>query len=169
MQAVPPANGAVNCCSTCFDAAHATQEHERQVQLAHQELATAAEQDRAAAQTHITRLNSDLAAASQRVATLEQRVADSESAQAHTSKVTYISACCHFVQCGCLGTFVQHISTNSEQTTHLLVTVSRKEALLPEVKQTAELFLVVDQVINTKQNSCRRSRPNKQSRHWAAT
>ena len=74
------------------------QEHVRQRQLEHQQLVTAAEQDKAAAQTQITRLTSDLDAANQWVATLEQRVTDSTTAQPHTSQVRYISACYHLAQ-----------------------------------------------------------------------
>ena len=63
------------------------QEHVRQRQLEHQQLVTAAEQDKAAAQQQISTMTSDLDTAKQRIATLEQRLADANTAHAQALQV----------------------------------------------------------------------------------
>ena len=69
------------------------QEHVRQLQLEQQKLASAAEQDRAAAQSQVNRTNSDMQEVRQQVATLQQALADGNNAPALASQVNSTAIC----------------------------------------------------------------------------
>ena len=60
----------------------------RHCQLEHQELANAAQQDRAAAHSQIAKLTSDLETAEQRVVALQQSLTDASTAHAQALQVT---------------------------------------------------------------------------------
>ena len=63
------------------------QAHAKQRELDHSKLAAAAEQDRAAAESQMARLDSNLTEARQEVAALKQALVDKDPAQAQTMQV----------------------------------------------------------------------------------
>ena len=65
------------------------QEHERQLKLEHQKLATAAHQDMASAHSQIAKMSRDLEAAKQRIVALQRSWTDSDSAHTQALQVAH--------------------------------------------------------------------------------